>query len=414
MKKSLLPSILLFFFSLSICAQQAVRCASEDYKQQQLALHPELQQEIDAEEQIAAQFAAAHPNGYQSRSVITIPVIFHVVYQTAAQNLSNLRITEQIDALNRDYRKLNADANLVPAVWQNIAADCEINFCMAHRDPNGNWTDGIERRLTTVASWSTDDAVKFTASGGLDAWDRSKYLNIWVCNLSGFVLGYSSIPSSPANVDGVVLDYEYTGTTGATTPYHLGRSGTHEVGHWLNLIHVWGDDGSSCTGDDLVPDTPNQAGENYGCPSFPRTDACSSASPGVMFMNYMDYTDDPCMFMFTEGQKLRMWALMSGTRLPLQTSNVCTPTGISPVHQSVFSIAPSPSGGAFTLTFGNALPQQFDIFIYNVLGEQVFNQHYDALNEAELHLDLFGNPPGIYLVEVRTSTARTTEKIVLE
>ncbi|MDQ3109356.1 MAG: M43 family zinc metalloprotease, partial [Bacteroidota bacterium] len=396
-------------------AQNPVRCASQEYKQQQIALNPALQQVIDAEDQNADQFAAAHPNGYQARATITIPVIFHVVYKTAGQNISDTRLIAQMDVLNKDYRRLNSDTNLIPAVWKTLAADCDINFCFAHRDPNGNWTNGIERTVTTVTSWSTNDAVKSAASGGADAWDRSKYLNIWVCNLSGGVLGYASFPGGPAADDGVVLSYQYVGTTGSSAPYNKGRTATHEVGHWLNMRHIWGDDGSSCSGSDACADTPNQADENYGCPAFPHTDACSAASPGVMFMNYMDYTDDACMYMFTTAQKTRMWATLNGSRVSLQTSNGCLPTGIqTSTLTGIFSIAPSPTSGAFTVSFGNAAPQHFDLFIYNILGEQVFNNHYDALNEGELHLDLQGNPAGIYLVEVRTATTRTTKKIVLQ
>ncbi|MDQ3109354.1 MAG: M43 family zinc metalloprotease [Bacteroidota bacterium] len=321
-----------------------------------------------------------------------------------------------MDVLNKDFRKLNSDASQVPAAWQSIAADCEINFCLAHRDPDGNWTGGIERTLTTVSSWPVNDAVKFTSNGGADAWDRAQYLNIWVCNISGNVLGYSSIPAGPANVDGVVLDYEYTGITGATAPYDLGRTATHEIGHWLNLLHVWGDDGNSCSGSDGVADTPNQAGENYGCPAFPHTDPCSPNPPGVMFMNFMDYTDDACMYIFTAGQKTRIWAFMnSATRLPLQVSNACTPTGIEQtLMQGIFSISPSPTTGAFTLNFTNGSPKDFNIIIYTVLGEQIFNNHYDVMNQAEIHLDLEGNPAGIYLVEVHSSTGRFTKKIMLE
>jgi hypothetical protein len=413
MKKLLLSAIVFLSVNYSF-AQQVVRCASEEYKQQQLALDPSLQQTIDAEEQAVDQFVQTHPNGYHARAVITIPVVFHVIYNTAGQNLSDARIISQLNVLNEDYRKLNADANLVPAVWQPIAADCEINFCLAHRTPSGNWTDGIDRVSTTVTSWAANDLMKFTANGGADIWDNTKYLNIWVCNLSGWVLGFSNFPPGNASTDGVVLDYEYVGTTGATAPYNRGRTATHEIGHWLNIRHIWGDDGNSCSGSDLVSDTPNQAGETYGCPSFPLMDACSTVSPGIMFMNYMDYTDDACMNIFTEGQKTRMWATLNGSRLSLQTSNGCDPVGIAPIASlGIFSLSPSPTTGAFTLTFGNPNQQHFDVIIYNVLGEKVYFRHYDALNEAELHLDLQGNPAGIYLVEVSTQSARTTKRLVL-
>lgn len=171
--------------------------------------------------------------------------------------------------------------------------------------------------------------MKFTAQGGLDAWPRDQYLNLWVCDLSGGLLGYAQFPGGAAATDGVVCDYQYFGTIGSSAPFNKGRTATHEVGHWLNLYHIWGDDGTACTGSDLVADTPNQADENYGCPVFPAV-SCSNGPNGDMFMNYMDYTDDACMNMFTAGQKAREQALFAtgGARVALLSSLGCqAPTG---------------------------------------------------------------------------------------
>jgi len=152
-----------------------------------------------------------------------------------------------------------------------------------------------------------------------------------VCDISGGTLGYAQFPGGSASTDGVVCDYQYFGTNGtATAPFNKGRTATHEVGHWLNLRHIWGDDGTGCTGSDQVTDTPNAAGPNYGCPAFP-TVTCSNGPNGDMFMNYMDYTDDACMFMFSSGQVSRMQALFAtgGARASLLTSNGCsTPTPV--------------------------------------------------------------------------------------
>eukprot|EP01035_Chromulina_nebulosa_P041311 gene41311-55876_t len=196
----------------------------------------------------------------------TIPVVVHVVYNTAAQNVSDAQIQSQIDVLNKDYQLLNTDASSVPTPFKPLAADCKIQFCMAKRDPSGNPTTGIVRKATTRTSFTTNDAVKKAANGDLP-WDATKYLNIWVCNLSGGVLGYAQFPGGPVATDGVVITYTGFGTTGtAAAPFNLGRTATHEVGHWLDLYHIWGDDGTACSGSDEVGDTPNQADENYGCP----------------------------------------------------------------------------------------------------------------------------------------------------
>lgn len=263
----------------------------------------------------------------QNRVVVTIPVVVNVVWNTTAENISDAQIQSQLDVLNADFRRLNADASNTPAAFQGISADCEVNFCLATQDPTGAATTGIRRRQTTVTAFGTNDAVKYTAQGGLDIWDRNKYLNIWVCDISGGILGYAQFPGGPAATDGVVIDYQYFGTTGtATAPFNLGRTGTHEVGHWLNMYHIWGDDGTSCTGSDQVSDTPNQADENYGCPTFPQV-SCSNGPNGDMFMNYMDYTDDACMNAFTTGQKNRAQALFvtGGARASLLTSPGCQP-----------------------------------------------------------------------------------------
>ncbi len=305
---------------------------------------PAIESRMQQIEQQSAAYVQARKNAGQNATdmVITIPVVFHIVYSSATYNISDAQCLAQLDQLNKDYARLNTDAGNTPAVWQGISVNTNIQFCLASRTPAGASTTGIERRQTTVTSFSTNDNVKRTANGGMDAWDATKYLNIWVCNLSGGVLGYAQFPGGPATTDGVVLTYYSVGSMLSPTssaPYNLGRTATHEVGHWLNLYHIWGDDGTSCSGTDNVSDTPNQAGENYGAPAFPHTDGCSSTSPGVMFMNYMDYTDDNSMNMFTSGQSARMAALFAtgGTRSAMLTSTGCqagsttcnVPTGMS-------------------------------------------------------------------------------------
>jgi Pregnancy-associated plasma protein-A len=204
------------------------------------------------------------------RGIIRISVVVHVVFRDAAQNISQAQIDSQIDVLNQDYRRRNPDAVQIPEVWRAFAADARIEFHLATEDPMGNPTPGVTRTQTAASSFGTDDAVKFTARGGIDAWPTDRYLNIWVCKLAGGLLGYAQFPGGPAATDGVVITHTGFGTTGtATAPFNLGRSATHEIGHWLNLFHIWGDDGTGCGGSDMVADTPNQAGPNYGVPTFP-------------------------------------------------------------------------------------------------------------------------------------------------
>jgi hypothetical protein len=260
----------------------------------------------------------------QNKAVITIPVVVHVVYNTSSQNISDAQIQSQLNVLNQDFRKLNSDVNLVPSTFTSLVADAEINFCLANRDPAGNATSGIVRVQTNQSSFSTNNGVKFASSGGSNAWPANQYLNIWVCNMSGGILGYAQFPGGGASTDGVVVGYTCFGTTGtAQAPFNKGRTTTHEVGHWLNLRHIWGD--ATC-GNDLVSDTPVHNTSNYSCPSHPRSNSCGTSAE--MFMNYMDYVNDACMQMFSNGQKARMRALFvsGGARASLASSPGCSGT----------------------------------------------------------------------------------------
>ena len=253
----------------------------------------------------------------RSQLVVTIPVVFHILYNTAAENISEAQVMSQLDILNEDFRRLNADQD---NVWSQ-AADTQIEFCLASQDPNGNPTDGILRMPTNLTSFGTNDAMKFTSQGGSDAWPASDYMNFWVCDLGSSLLGYAQFPGGPASTDGIVCNYTATGSTGtASAPFDLGRTATHEVGHYLNLRHIWGDGG--CGASDFVDDTPDSDGPNYGC-------ALGSAACGTtdMVQNYMDYSDDACMNLFTQGQSDRMNALFTpgGARASLVSSPGCTP-----------------------------------------------------------------------------------------
>jgi len=255
-----------------------------------------------------------------ARSLPTrIPVVVHVVWNTAPQNISDAQIQSQITVLNQDFRKQNPDIVNVPAVWQSIAEDAQVEFFLATTDPQGNPTSGITRTQTQRASFTqTGNPIKSAATGGADPWPADSYLNIWVAphlpSLFGDLLGYAQFPGGPAATDGVVIVHSAFGTTGTVVaPYNLGRTATHEIGHWLNLFHIWGDDDRGCSGTDEVDDTPNQAGPNYDPPEYPSV-TCENGPNGDMFMNYMDYTNDAGMFMFTTGQVLRMRAALDGPR----------------------------------------------------------------------------------------------------
>ena len=334
--RSLLTILLL---SISLCSNAQHRCGTSIYTEQLSAKYKDYSK---ARSKVNKETEDWIKENYhdQIKTIIKIPIVVHVVWNTNTENISDAQIFSQIDILNKDYRRQNIDTINTPNVWKNIAADCEIEFCLANTDPNGNTTTGINRVQTNVSSFSMNgDPVMSSSSGGADPWDQDSYLNIWVCDLGSGLLGYASPPSSwPNPNDGVVIGYRYFGNTGtAQPPYHKGRTATHEIGHWLNLEHVWGAWGSC--GNDQVSDTPIQEMENYSCPSFPSTSICSGQNNtpnGDMFMNYMDYTNDACMNLFTEGQKSRMIAAINQYRPNLLSHSLCQ-GGVSAINQDITS-----------------------------------------------------------------------------
>ncbi len=328
MKKTLLLSLLAIFqltATQSSHAQNVNRCAVVEHEQWLQSQNPKRASQRERFDQTVNEYAERLLSSKTTMPNVTIPVVVHLVYKTNAQNISDAQILSQIDVLNQDFNRLNPDTANTPAPFKPIAGTANITFCMATVDPTGAPTTGIERRLTTVNSFNTNDAVKAFSTGGLDAWDPSQYFNIWVCNLGGGLLGYAEFPTNQlSNTYGVVIGYNYFGNIGTlSAPYDLGRTASHEVGHCFNLFHIWGDDGTACTGSDQCADTPNQAGENYTCPGFPSI-SCNNGPNGDMWMNYMDYSDDACMNMFTAGQVARMLAVVNnGPYSNLQNSAAC-------------------------------------------------------------------------------------------
>ncbi len=274
--------------------------------------------------------------------VITIPVVVHVIYREDDENISDLQILSQIEVLNDDFRFRNSDRDGIPKAFQHAAGDALIEFVLAPRDPEGQPSTGITRTKTGTARFSYDGSSDATIlldklikldPAGVAAWPRDDYLNLWVCPLDDGLLGYAQFPGGDAATDGVVIRTTAFGKVGNVIDhYNLGRTCVHEVGHWLNLLHIWGDDAHGCQRSDAVADTPNQGGPNEGAPVYPKI-SCNNAPHGDMFMNYMDYVDDAAMFMFSRGQIERMNATLAGPRASLALSNALTPKAIESAGQ---------------------------------------------------------------------------------
>ena len=310
-----------------------IRCLTAESEKLKNELDPNYQTTEQFEEWIAKKIKElpSNPN-YNIKASRNIPVVVHVLYGNSTQNISTAQIQDQIDIMNKDFSATNTDIGNTPAVFSSAVGNMDIQFCLAQTDPSGNPTNGIDR--ISIPTTSVTDAQIETNYGLNNMWDPTKYFNIFVANVSGGLLGKAVFPTgsglsglpggSAPSYDGIMVAYTAFGSIGtAQAPYNKGRSATHETGHWLGLRHIWGD-GTCAT--DYCSDTPPAQTSNFGCPSFPHNlGTCSGNTTGEMTMNYMDYTDDACMYMFTNDQKTRMDAVLlnSPQRKELLTSNVC-------------------------------------------------------------------------------------------
>jgi len=225
---------------------------------------------------------------------VNIPVVVNIL-EDPAHPVTQSHIDSQIAILNADFNNNNPNTSGVPAEFAGLVANSDITYTLV----------SVVRKASTKATWGTNDAMKDSSQGGIDATDSSTHLNIWVCEIGGGILGYAQFPGGSAATDGVVIGSDFFGENTAGGVYGHGRTATHEVGHWLNLRHIWGD--GRCRQDDFVADTPSSDGPNYQCPTYPTVN-CKSND---MTMNYMDYVYDDCMYMFTTGQDDRMRALFT-------------------------------------------------------------------------------------------------------
>ncbi len=419
MNRSLL-FLLAILYSIVLPAQKD--CRQQDYQQTLLRRFPQLQAQYGKVElfskkprftfvtggsiDTANYSPAATPVTVPEK--IIIPVVVHIVWNSTAQNISDAQVLSQIDVLNKDFNGQNADRSKVPAYFSALAADCGISFVLAKRDPQGKPCNGIVRKQSSLAVFGFDDKVKSTATGGDDAWNAGNYLNIWVCNLADGISGYASAPGGPADKDGVVISSAVFGTLNMNGPFNRGRTAVHEIGHWMNLRHIWGD--ASC-GDDKVDDTPPQKTANRGCNTGEKF-SCGETAHGDMYMNFMDFSDDACMYMFTRGQRQRMRVLFEtgGPRNSLLNSNGLTGEGLSvqeklPEDETAaveILLYPNPANNNITLQFQNNNNLAGQIYLCNHLGQIVQSTRVVAKQQQ---LDISSLQPGLYFIRLAGTSA---------
>ena len=413
MKKLLLSLSLLCAFGAN--AQRT--CATNEMVNQKAAANPAFaihnQEIMDYIQNPANQMSRISDTGSPT-VVVTIPVVVHVLYKNATQNISDAQINSQITILNNDFRKLNADfTSVVPAPFQIYGADLEIAFCKATKTPTGAATTGITRK--SVPSTFNFQTSYYLAAGE-PAWDTTKYLNIWVGRFNNpNLLGFAYPPGNAGEPDdGLCIGDQFFGNTGtATAPFNKGRTGTHEIGHYFGLEHIWGNDGSSCgsiANNDGVADTPSTNNPYFGCPDFPAFDNdCAGDENGDMFMNYMDYVDDACMAFFTTGQKAITQATLAGPRASLLTSNGCSTLGVNEVTAiRAIAVYPNPVSQYFMITSPLTAVDQVEVF--NANGQLVKTQNLTEANN-KIYIDEF--QAGVYYLRIyNQGTFLKSDKIV--
>jgi hypothetical protein len=410
------------FIATTLTAQR--NCGSHQHHTQMLAQSPAIAQAItDAETKIQRTLSFIRRDT-NANELIRIPVVVHVLYNTEVQNISEAQIRSQIESLNKDFSNQNTDNRNRPAAFKHLAADVRIQFCLAQVNPQGQRTTGIVRKSTPVQQFTANDAMKFNLQGGSNAWDSKKYLNIWVCAMGSRSLGYATLPGSPADKDGVVIAYDVFGTQGVLrAPFNKGRTATHEVGHWMGLQHIWGD--TQC-GSDGIDDTPRQKSYNFGCPSFPQITDCSTDGNGDMFMNYMDFSDDACMNMFTHGQKRKMRAafangnarngflasfacdssLAQSAPLPQQTQVQATAPDAIP--QDTYNVYPNPVADVATITYNTTSERVAKAYaLFNATGVVVLK---GMLTTEKNSVNMAALPAGIYVLKVGNFATKILKK----
>lgn len=434
MKKRLLLLSLLAGFGVNA---QHNRCMTTHAMQYQESLTPGYIQSVNTVFEQAKAFAVNQP---KAGALYTIPVVVHVVYNNAAQNLADSVILDQIRVLNEDFQRMNADTVNMRPDFDPVKGSPRIEFILAQIDPNGMPTTGITRTNTATTtfgslallggSFADLEKIKSTADGGQDPWDQTRYLNIWVGNMAfDFVgteiialLGYATPPDGLPNwppgstnglSDGVVIQYHCIGTNnpnvldvGAGPIDVRGRTPVHEVGHYLGLRHIWGD--GDCTAQDGIDDTPNaDAQSDNDCDPSKNTciDNIAGSDLPDMIENYMDYSAETCQNSFTQGQSELMHGVLDNERYDLVHNN---PALVIEESLSYVQLYPNPANEVVHVA---GLKSKANISVYTPAGQTAATFILNTGSNGVL--DVRQLPQGIYFVQIDADGQSSTRKIVL-
>lgn len=432
MKKTLLLAVLLAAALTPIAQVNQTRCGTFDLMKQKEEKTPGYLNRVNAcfnqAKLLAEQIRA---NRSTADTVYRIQVVFHVVYTTPQENIPDSVILNQLQVLNQDFRRQNADTTQTRNEFKPVAADAGIEFYLATTDPNGNPTNGITRTagtpaLATFGFNPSSDDIKQTATGGADAWPTDRYMNIWTGNIFlGVVLGYAFPPDNAPNWDttqftdsahqGVVLHYAAVGSN-FSAPIDAtvagGRSAVHEIGHYLGLRHIWGD--GDCTMDDGLADTPDAAdASQQTCDTTVNTCPESQTEFADMIENYMDYSDDRCLNMFTQDQIGIMRAILQTSRAGIATVDIQTNLQSAQDNIQTIQLFPNPGTGVFNLNVQVKNGTTYTFEILNSIGSKLLTQTQLSSHRNHQVFDISAQAAGIYFAKITSNQQVIIKKFQL-
>lgn len=418
MKRIVLAVAIVFLIPAeNIFAQRT--CASYEHLQAQIKSDPAFARKVKESEISFDSYIRQSQTQKGKPTTLTIPVVVHVVYNSPAQNISDAQVQSQIDVLNEDYTAKNKDYNNYDAGYGGVKGDADVKFCLVQT-----------RHVSTNRKlFGTDDGVKKTRQGGDDAVDPMHTLNVWVCNLGQSLLGYAQFPGGPPETFGIVILYTAFGRGSQynlLAAYNLGRSATHEIGHCLGLRHIWGD--ATC-GNDFVDDTPLHDSPNFGCPPEGHRSLCTG-TPLEMWMNYMDYTDDRCMYFLTDGQVSRadyfidtdpqLQSIVSSSCTTITTNTTfvsSTNTGSSSFRTAMgeFAVYPSVTNSIVNIEFTGINNGAVEVDIYSTVGALVMRQRLavaEGMNTKTMDLARLQN--GVYILQLNQGSTKSIAKLIVQ